>query len=188
MAAEATPKATKATYAQIEALPPNSVGEILGGELVVSPRPAPRHANAAGSVGGILHPAFHRGNGGPGGWWIIPEPELHLADDVIVPDVGGWRRTRMLHLPETAWFELAPDWACEVLSPSTARRDRSQKMAIYAREQVPHLWLVDPVAETLEVFGLQAGRWVILGVHAGDAKVRAEPFDAIEIDLAALWG
>lgn len=183
----ATETRAKATYAQIEALPPNKVGEILGGELVVSPRPAPRHANAAGGIGGALRTAFHHGDGGPGGWWILPEPELHLREDVIVPDVGGWRKTRMPAIPTSAFFELAPGWACEVLSPSTARRDRSLKMEIYAREGVPHLWLVDPGVQTLEVFELAEGRWVLLGVHTGDAKIRAVPFDAVVIDLNNLW-
>ena len=184
----ATRTPSRATYAQIEALPPNRVGEILHGELVVSPRPAPAHAVAASVLGARINTGFQLGDGGPGGWWILDEPELHLGEDVLVPDLAGWRRSRMPALPETPWFGLAPDWTCEVLSPSTARIDRSQKMEIYARERVPHHWNVDPATQTHEVYERsEQGRWLLLGVHAGSAKVRAVPFDALELDLSALW-
>jgi Uma2 family endonuclease len=177
------------TYADLEALPAHVVGEILHGELVVSPRPAPKHARACSRLSMRLGPPFDLGDGGPGGWGILFEPELHLGADVVVPDLAGWRRERLPSLPEIAWFELAPDWVCEVLSPSTARHDRAQKLAIYARERVAHAWLVDPLARTLEVLRLvgEAG-WLIAGVHGGDAVVRAEPFAAIELDLLSLWG
>lgn len=176
-----------ATYADIEALPEHLTGEILGGELVVSPRPAPRHAEASSILGALLNPPFRFGNGGPGGWRIIDEPELHLRRDVVVPDLAGWRLERMPALPATAYFELPPDWVCEVLSESTMRNDRVQKLAIYAREQVAHVWLVDPVAQTLEVFRLDGPGWRLAGAWSGTDKVRAEPFDAVELDLALLW-
>ena len=176
-----------ATYEDLVALPDIVVAEIVAGELHASPRPAPRHAVAYAGIGGLLYPAFHSGRSGPGGWWILDEPELHLGPDVLVPDIAGWRRTRMPRVPETAYFPLAPDWLCEVLSPSTVRLDRTQKLAIYAREGVGHAWLIDPVARTLEVLGLEAGRWTILVTHAGDVTVRAEPFDAIEFNLGELW-
>src|SRR6185295_8523463 len=167
------------------------VGEILDGELIVSPRPAPPHALAMYAIGVGLSSVAGRGSGRggvPGGWWILPEPELHLHGDVLVPDLAGWRRERMPALPSTPAFELAPDWACEVSSPSTARIDRARKMPIYAREQVRHLWLVDPLARTLEILGLEpSGRWSVLAVHAGDEVVRAAPFDAIELELASWW-
>jgi len=129
---------------------------------------------------------FDRGQGGPGGWWILDEPELHLGDDVMVPDIVGWRRSRMPGVPETAYFPLAPDWICEVLSPSTAALDRVGKLAVYAREQVPFAWFVDPLARTLEVLRLDAGRWTILATHAGET-VRAEPFAEVSLTLGDLW-
>ena len=129
-----------------------------------------------------------RKRGGPGGWYIVYEPELHFGTDVLVPDWGGWRRTRMPHRPETPYSTLAPDWLCEILSPSTSSFDRAKKLAIYAREGVPWAWLIDPLARTLEVLKLEGGRWTILATHAGEEVVRAEPFEAIELELAALWG
>lgn len=176
-----------ATYADIEALPEHLVGEILDGELVVSPRPAPRHAVAASRLGGKLAPPFDFGDGGPGGWCILDEPELHLGPDILVPDLAGWRRERMPELPETAFFTRSPDWACEVLSASTARHDRAQQLRIYARERVPHVWLVDPLARTLEELALRDGAWHIVAVHAGDARIRAEPIAAVELGLGSLW-
>ena len=134
-----------------------------------------------------MHPAFDSGRSGPGGWWILAEPELHLGPDVLVPDLAGWRRARMPHVPETAYFPLAPDWVCEILSPSTASLDRAKKLAIYAREGVGHAWLMDPIARTLEVLRLEGGRWSILVTHAGDDMVRVEPFEAIEFGLGEFW-
>lgn len=133
-----------ATYDDILALPESLVGEILNSELYTHPRPAPWHARAYSSLGGNLGSSYDWDLGGPGGWWILDEPELHLGRDVVVPDLTGWRCNRMPILPETAWFELAPDWACKILSLSTARVDRTLKMSLYAREGVAHLWLVDP--------------------------------------------
>ena len=177
-----------ASYDDILALPENLVGEILAGELHTHPRPAPRHARAYSALGYTIGGPFDGGLGGPGGWWILDEPELHLGDDVIVPDLAGWRRERMPALPDTAWFELAPDWVCEILSPSTARTDRAIKMSIYAREQVPHLWLVDPDARTLEVYGLREdGHWLLLATLKEDDPVRQPPFDAVEFRLDVLW-
>jgi Uma2 family endonuclease len=178
---------TPATYADIEALPPNQVGEIVRGVLYANPRPASPHAAAASALGEELGPPFKRGRGGPGGWVILYEPELHLREDVIVPDLGGWRRDRMPEMPHVAAFELAPDWVCEVLSPSTARLDRGEKLPVYAREQVAHVWIVDPLQRYLEILRLDGETYRIVGTHFADAKVRAEPFDAIELDLTFLW-
>ncbi len=177
-----------ATYADLEAVPPNQVAELIQGTLYVFPRPAPRHARASSKLGSFLVPPFDEGDGGPGGWWILDEPELHLGEDTLVPDLAGWRVERMPELPETAFFGLAPDWVCEVASPSTAAIDRAKKMPVYAREGVRHIWIVDPIERLLEVFACTPeGRWLLLGVHYDDAKVRAEPFDAIELDLSKLW-
>ena len=176
-----------ATYADLEGLAPNVVGEIVRGVLHASPRPASPHAAAASAIGEELGPPFKRGNGGPGGWMILDEPELHLGEDVLVPDLGGWRRERMPEMPHVAAFELAPDWICEVLSPSTAKLDRGEKVPIYARAGVVHIWLVDPLEQYLEVLRLDGVTYRIVATHVANAHVRAEPFDAIELDLSVLW-
>ena len=129
-----------ATSADLEALPANRVGELIAGTLYSSPRPASPHSMAAASLGGELHLPFRRGRGGPGGWLFFTEPELHLEEDVLVPDLAGWRRERMPEPPEAAAFTLAPDWLCEVLSPSTAPLDRSHKLPVYAREESQFSW------------------------------------------------
>jgi len=178
----------RATYEDLCQVPDHKVAEILDGELSVSPRPALRHASASSGLGGQLWGPFQGGRGGgPGGWWILDEPELHLADDVLVPDLAGWRRERLPAVPDTAYMTLAPDWVCEVISPATERMDRSRKMRIYAREGVVHLWLLDPIVRTLEVLRLESARWVLLGTHGDTDIVRVEPFEAIEIELTALW-
>jgi len=176
-----------ATYDDLLKLPENLVAEILNGELYASPRPAPRHADAGSGLGGALRGPFDRGRGGPGGWRILFEPELHLGRDVVVPDLAGWRHARLPQLPREAFFSLAPDWVCEVVSPSTAAMDRVHKVSIYAREGVTHTWLVDPIAQTLEVLHLDAGRWTIVFTGSGTDVVRAEPFEAIDLDLTLLW-
>jgi Uma2 family endonuclease len=176
-----------ASYDDLVKLPDHVVAEIVGGELHASPRPAPPHAVAYIRAAALLVPAFDSGRSGPGGWWILAEPELHLGADVLVPDLAGWRRTRMPQVPDTAYFPLAPDWLCEIISPSTARLDRAQKLAVYAREGVSHAWLLDPLARTLEVLRLAEGRWTIVATHAGADLVRAEPFDAIEFTLSEFW-
>lgn len=176
-----------ATYADIQALPEHLIGEIIDGELVVSPRPASPHARATSLLGGELIGPFDRGRGGPGGWILLDEPELHIVGQVMVPDLAGWRRERMPALPDVPFFELPPDWLCEVLSPSTARIDRARKMRHYAAARVGDMWLVDPGTTTLEVYRLDGDTWRLLATHEGDARVRAEPFDAIELELGALW-
>jgi Uma2 family endonuclease len=184
----APPFKRAATYADIEALPEHQIGEILDGELIVSPRPASRHALASSSLGNRVGPPFHDGVGGPGGWWILDEPELHLGGDVLVPDLAGWRRERMPTFPDVKFFTLAPDWVCEVLSPSTESTDRARKLRIYAREHVPYAWLVTPGSRLLEVFRLEGDFWLLVAAHRDDEIVRAEPFDAVELDLLPLWG
>jgi len=182
------PARRRATYQDILAAPAHVVAEIIDGELSLSPRPAKPHTAAASALGEELGPPFKRGKGGPGGWILLDEPELHLGGDIVVPDLGGWRRERMpVVTNDEPYFTLAPDWVCEVLSPSTAAMDRAQKLPIYARELVTHVWLVDPLQRTLEILHREGARWLIVDVHRGDAKVRAEPFDAIELDLAVLW-
>jgi Uma2 family endonuclease len=184
------PARRRATYADLVEVPDHMVAEIVDGDLYTAPRPASPHATAASVIGGDLNGAFHRpadGPGRPGGWWILDEPELHLGPDVIVPDLAGWRRERMPVLSDVAYFDLAPDWACEVVSPATGALDRTRKMPIYAREGVGHLWLVDPISRTLEIYNLNASRWVVVSTHGGKEAVRAAPFDAIELDIGRWW-
>ncbi|ATB44949.1 Uma2 family endonuclease [Corallococcus macrosporus] len=176
-----------ATYEDLIALPEHQVGQIIDGELIAQPRPASRHARASSALLAGLFTPFDLGQGGPGGWWILDEPELHFGADVLVPDLAGWRRDRMPEVPDAPYFTLAPDWVCEVLSPSTAALDRSRKKRIYAREGVGHVWLVDPQARTLEVFRLSGGRWLEQGTWSEDERVRAEPFEAMELELGVLW-
>jgi len=175
----------RATYEDVLNAPENKVAEILDGELFLSPRPAPRHAVASSRLGRMLGP-FDEGPG-PGGWWILDEPELHFGDQVVVPDLGGWKRERLPTIPEDAFFTLAQDWVCEVLSPSTARLDRGVKLRVYAEAGVAHAWLVNPLDRTLEVLQLQGGAWTIVRVCTGSDVVRVHPFEAIELELGRLW-
>ncbi len=176
-----------ATYADVLALPPHLVGEVLAGDLYTSPRPRLRHARAAAWLDRRLGPPFDDGVGGPGGRWILVEPELHFGAEIVVPDLAGWRKERLPEFPDVAYLELAPDWVCEVLSPSTERIDRGLKMRTYAREGVKHLWLLNPEARTLEVLRLQGENWLVSAVHSGDEAIRVEPFREIELDLVSLW-
>lgn len=176
-----------ATYADLEALAANMVGEIVDGVLHANPRPALPHAAAASALGEELGPPFKRGKGGPGGWIIVDEPELHLIADVLVPDLAGWRRERMPELPNAAFATLAPDWVCEVLSPSTHNLDRGAKAKVYVRERVAHVWFVDPLEKYLEVLRLDGHTYRIVATFSDSGAVRAEPFDAIALDLATIW-
>ena len=184
------PAKRRASYEDVLRAPANKIAEIIAGELLLSPQPGAPHAAAASALGEELGPPFKRGRGGPGWWIILDEPELHLADEVLVPDLAGWRRTTMPGMSNQAYFTIRPDWVCEVLSPSTERYDRVNKIPSYARAGVAHGWLINPLQRTLEVLLLSAERpqqWLTLGVFHGDAKVRAEPFEAFELDLAVLW-
>ena len=179
-----------ATYEDIEALPVGWVGEILGDELVASPRPAMPHARVASALHAILGMAFDLGHQGMrGGWWLLYEPELHFGRNVLVPDLAGWRRERM-PVPSFAddpFSTIAPDWVCELLSERTRRIDKVQKMRIYAREGVRNVWHVDPVAHTLDIFRVEGRHWLLVDSFAGDERVHAEPFEAVELDLALVW-
>lgn len=174
-----------ATYADLRDVPDHYVAEIFDGELYASPRPALPHAHAASVLGAQISGFFHRL--GSGGWVILDEPELHFGNDVLVPDLAGWRRERLPTLPADAYLTLAPDWICEILSPSTEALDRGKKLRRYASKGVAHAWLIEPLQQTLDVLSLVSGRWVRLDRHEGHAKVRVPPFDAIELELGSLW-
>ena len=177
-----------ATYEDLIKVPDIMVAELIEGELYAWPRPARSHARAASRLGMIIGPPYDLGQGGPGGWWIVVEPELHFGRNVLVPDLGGWKRDRVPEYPDAGKCEIAPDWACEILSPSTARVDRVKKLPIYARAEVPWVWIIDPVEQTLEVKKLTSGKYPDAALHGGDEKIHAEPFTEIEIDLAVIWG
>ena len=184
----AEPAQKTATYEDLLTVPDTLVAEIIYGVLHTHPRPAPKHAWASSSLGFEVGSPYGKDGGKPGGWWIIDEPECHLGDDIFVPDLAGWKKERMPKLPDTAWFELAPDWVCEVLSPSTARLDRAEKMPLYAKYGVSYIWLIDPDLKTLEAYKLVKGKWVLLTTLDNDKDVSVEPFDAITFSLSALWG
>jgi Uma2 family endonuclease len=191
--AEKAPR--RATYADLEAVPANKVAELIGGVLHVMPRPAVKHARSSSVLGFEIGGRFDFGEGGPGGWWILDAPELHFPDpaspgdiEALVPDLAGWRREHMPGLPDVAAFTVAPDWICEVLNKSTEDVDRDEKMPIYAREGVAHAWLIDPVGRTIEAYVLRSGRrWSVPQIFRGEDRVRLPPFDAVELELAALW-
>jgi len=178
----------EATYDELCGVPDHLMAQIVDGVLYTNPRPAKGHSNVASVLGEELGPPFRRARGGPGGWILLDEPELHLAPDILVPDLAGWRRERMPPMGATeAYFDLAPDWICEVLSPSTSALDRKRKLPIYARERVGHAWIIDPLACTLEVLRREGAQWLLLATYADADKVRAEPFDAFKLDLSFLW-
>jgi Uma2 family endonuclease len=177
-----------ATYEDVLAAPRHLVAEVIRGSLSLLPRPRPLHARTSSRLGVRLGGFDSDGDDGPGGWVILDEPELHLGREILVPDLAGWRRERMPVLPtELAYFVLAPDWACEVLSPTTARTDRTDKTEIYAEHNIRHVWFVDPDVQTLEILRLDGTTYRLIKTFGGDARARAEPFDAIEIPLASLW-
>lgn len=181
------PDRKSATYADLEAVPPHLVAEILFGALYTHPRPVPKHAAAANSLGYELTGPFQRQRGGPGGWVFMVEPELHLGPHITVPDLAGWRRERLPALPDTAFIELVPDWVCEILSPSTEAVDRGVKMRIYATFGLAHLWLLSPATQILETYELRDGKWLLLETFTGAVEVAAAPFAAVPFPLAALF-
>lgn len=177
----------RATYADLEAVPPHLVAELLFGSLETHPRPAAPHSVSMASLIDELTGPFQKGRGGPGGWLFMVEPELHLGTHVAVPDLAAWRKDRIARLPRTGRVTLAPDWVCEVLSPSTSRVDRIVKSRVYASVGVPFYWLLDPIARTLEIQRLQGGQWLQLAAFSDADRVAAAPFDAVTFELADLW-
>ena len=182
-----SPAPRRATYQDVLDATPHRVAEIVDGTLHTHPRPAIPHARASSSLGVKIGGPFDNDPGGPGGWWIVFEPELHFDEDILVPDLAGWRRERMPKLPDAAYITLAPDWVCEVLSPSTRKLDLCGKRPVYAREDVAHLWLVDPTDRTLEAFELREGQWTLIATAADADPVGIPPFDAVTFSLADLW-
>jgi Uma2 family endonuclease len=180
-------KTKPATYADIEALPPHVVGEILFGQLVTQPRPARPHTISASSLGYMVTGPYKYGKGGPGGRIIIDEPELHLGPHVLVPDIAGWHAERLLGKTNASWFDVPADWVCEVLSDSTIKYDRVDKSRIYATYGVTHVWHLDPVAKFLEVFLRQGENWLRTHTFVAEDDVIAPPFESAVFKLAELW-
>lgn len=177
----------RATYEDLREVPEHRVAEIIDGELYTSPRPSSLHARAATRLSSRLGPPYDEGIGGPGGWILLIEPELHLGSHVVVPDMAGWRRERLAELPDVPHFTLAPDWACEVLSPATERIDRLKKLRVYAGFAVQNAWLVSPAMRSLEVYARTGHHFALVATYADAEEVRAEPFAEIRIELSALW-
>ncbi len=181
------PASSPATYQDVLGAPPNMVAQVVDGVLYTFPRPSAAHALAGSRLCGIVQPPFDFGRGGPGGWWVLFEPELHFSEDIVVPDMAGWRRSRMPQVPDVAYFTLAPDWVCEVLSPSTRSLDLGGKRGIYEREKVCHFWLIDPNSRSLEALELRSSKWHSVRKLSGDVPVCAPPFESITFNLGDLW-
>lgn len=168
--------------------------ECIRGVKLMSPRPALRHAVLAGALHRLLGPfdqlLLRRkagGGGKGGGWWLLFEPELHLGEETLIPDLAGWRAERMPQVPDTAYATLAPDWVCEVLSPSTRAIDRYAKMPAYAEAGVAWVWLVELATQALEVYKLKDGALRLHRKYHGEVRVRARPFERLTIHLGVLW-
>jgi len=177
----------RATYEDMVAVPEHLKPQIIDGELYIFPHPATRHTLSTTMLLGQLFPAFHMALDGPGGWWIFHEPWVQFGENILVPDLAGWRCNRLPEIPDENTFAIPPDWVCEVLSPSTERIDRGRKRRIFAREGVRHLWFVDPREKSVEVYELEGTELVMRTAHNGDEPIRAMPFEAIEIPLTYLW-
>lgn len=183
----ADPAARTATYADLVAVPPHLVAEIVFGNLVTHPRPSGYRRASALSLGDELVGPFQKGRGGPGGWIFMVEPELHMGPHVVVPDLAAWRNERLPHHPATPYIVTPPDWVCELNSPSTESMDRGPKRRTYATYSVPHMWLIDPVGRRLESYELREGQWLLHETYDGDVAVDAPPFAAVPFQLSALW-
>lgn len=177
----------RATFEDDEDVSINCVGELIGDTLFSNSRPLPAQARAISRLAALLGTPFDLGEGGPGGWVILVEPELHLGDDVFVANLAGWRRERMPEMPKTEIYTVVPDWICEVLSPATVELNRDTKRACYAREGVGHLWFVDPFRQSLEAYQLEDRIWTLRGTWRADDFVQAEPFTALTLRLTPLW-
>jgi Uma2 family endonuclease len=178
----------RATYEDVLGYPEGTHVELVDGELQVSPRPSTPHVAGSSTLAMLLGTPFHLGRGGPGGWVILYEPELHLGPDVVIPDLAAWRRERMPEIPREPAIDLAPDWVCEFLShESTAAYDRKVKVPLYAANGVRHLWIADDQDRTLEDYRLTPGGWLLVKTFSGEEQIRAEPFEAVELELGWLW-
>lgn len=176
------------TMDDLYALPREIKGEIIEDVLYTFPRPRARHQRTILEMGTDLGGSFQRGRGGPGGWWILPEPGIELPNTPeISPDLAGWRRERLPELPEDEPLRVVPDWVCEILSPSTRRHNLLIKKPYYAKIGVPYHWIVDREARTVAAYRLESGRWLELGLYGDETEARIEPFDQVPLDVSAWW-
>ncbi len=177
-----------ATYEDILRLPENLRGEIIHGELLTSPRPSPVHQKAMAKMTSRLDSGLGEGSGGRGGWLFLTEPELHLESHIIIPDIAAWRMNRVgPKFYANAWISETPDWVCEIQSPSTARIDRVTKRRVYLELKVPHYWLLDPIAKTLEAMKIDHQGWLSVGSFGGDEVISIDPFTDLPLDLSLFW-
>jgi len=186
----AKPASKPASYSDLLAVPADVRAEVLSGEILTTPAPLPRHSKAQGATRRFLGGPFDDddGHGGPGGWWIFVEVDVRLGvHDIVRPDLAGWRRDRLLKPGTTRPIDVVPDWVCEVVSPSTAARDRVTKRNLYARSGVLHYWLIDPDARVLEALALREGSWFEVGVYDDSASARIPPFEAVELEIGRLF-
>ena len=164
--------------------------ELIDGDLIEKAAPDFSHGSAQAGLIAHLHPWFHQRDGGdrPGGWWIASEVDVVLDDNGFRPDIAGWRRERVPEMPKTRPVRVRPDWICEIVSESNATTDTIKKLRRYHQAGVPHYWLLDPATRTLAVYRHAAeGYQSVLVAEAGETA-RAEPFEAIELRIAALFG
>jgi Uma2 family endonuclease len=179
-----------ATYQDLLRLADDVRAEILAGDIVTAPAPLPKHSKAQRALGGFIGRPFDddHEHGGPGGWWIFIEVDIQFAaHDVVRPDLSGWRRERLADPGEQRPIEVTPDWVCEVLSPSTAARDKVAKRKLYAKHGVRHYWIVDVDARTLEAFELRRGQWVLLDSYDDASAARIPPFEQVELAIGRLF-
>ena len=186
-ASDAIETIPKAGYKDVLDAPPHMVAQVIDGSLNLHPRPANWHAVSSTTLTMNLGMPFQKGAGGPGGWVFVHEPELHLREDILVPDLVAWRKENYIERKRQAFLSTAPDWVCEFLSPSTSGLDKGPKSAIYAREGVSHLWLLDPFSRTLEAFIAAKAAWRRIANLQDDAEVSVPPFEETSFPLSELW-
>jgi Uma2 family endonuclease len=185
----AEPARRPATWEELLATPDDGrIYEVLAGNLEAQPRPRPSHGRTQALLAGELSGPFDRGRGGPGGWWLVIEPDVELdAHNIVAPDIAGWRRERMPVFTDERPIAVRPDWICEVVSPSNRRRDRGPKADLYQRVGVPHYWILDSEERTLEAFENRSAAWVRLGAWSDGDSARIPPFDAISLEVGGLF-
>ncbi|MBI2389268.1 MAG: Uma2 family endonuclease [Deltaproteobacteria bacterium] len=179
-----------ATYGDLAALPEDLRAEIIAGDITKLPAPLPEHGRVQRTLSRHVGGPFDDddGRGGPGGWWILVEVDVQLdVHDVVRPDVAGWKRERLPSPWGKRPITVAPDWICEVLSPTNEAHDRVKKRRLYAKAGVAFYWIIDPAERTLEALRLVDGVWVDAGSFDEEATARIPPFDSIELEVARLF-
>jgi len=188
MSTTTKPSTKPPTLADLDALPPGIVGEIIDGVLYTMTKPRMRHQRTGTGISADLRGPFDLGRGGPGGWWIVTEPGIELPNTPeISPDVAGWRRERMPEMPGDEPIRVVPDWVCEILSKNTRRHDQVVKMPYYAKIGVAYAWVADAEARVLVAYRLESGAWRVIGTYSNETEARIEPFDTVPVNVADWW-